>query len=256
MGAMRRSRARALVGALGLSMALATSSCAARDDETRELLLTFDQSPLAENEGIARTRVAEVTANGGDILSVAAESSGRAIRLPGHSSAPDAPRAMVVVTDVTGDGLNPLASPFWFGADFSLDSTSVGTDLDNGDNLMQRGLFDDASQFKLEVDGGKPTCRVKGSDGAVLVRSSMSVNRQEWYRVYCERREEQITLSVLRLADGKKWAATKKGATGSLDFPENVPLSIGGKVGATGEPEPSADQFNGAVDEAMVDITS
>ena len=47
--------------------------------------------------------------------------------------------------------------------------------IDDGDNLMQRGLFGGSGQFKLQIDGGRPSCRVAGDDGEVLVKATGAV---------------------------------------------------------------------------------
>lgn len=252
---MRRWGAIPVTSAFVAVVALAVHSCVIESREVRELVLTFDQSPMPVNEGTANTRVVKVSANGGDILSAKAEFGENAIRLPFYSPELNAARAMIVVTEVSGDSLNPLEGDFKFGADFSLDPTSSGSSRDNGDNLIQRGLYEDPSQFKLELDARRPTCRVKGSKGEVVVRSSVPVDPAAWYRVYCERRGDQITLGLLKLADEVDWIRqTKEGVTGALDFADSIPISIGGKVDASGRPSPSADQFNGLIDQVVVDI--
>jgi hypothetical protein len=104
--------------------------------------------------------------------------SNRAVRFPAHSAATDAPRAVVRVVPEGPDALDPGTGRFESGADVVLDATSesgaVGS-TDNGDNLVQRGLFDDLSQYKVQLDARRPSCRVKGSAGTVFVTASMSV---------------------------------------------------------------------------------
>jgi hypothetical protein len=65
-----------------------------------------------------------------------------------------------------GRPAQPGSRDFEFGAGFSLDTKSTGDHADNGDNLIQRGLFGDKAQYKIQVDKGKVSCRIKGSGGA------------------------------------------------------------------------------------------
>lgn len=216
----------------------------------RELNLTFDDSRLTRNSGSAPVTVEEVTANGGQVNAVSDPSGGRAIRLPGHESTGYAPRAVLTVTQ-QDNALSPGTASFRFGADFTLDAESQGSASDNGNNLLQRGLWDAPMQYKVQVDGGRPSCRVKGSRGAVDVVSPRRVEPGTWYRVMCGRSATTVTLTVVRLADDATWTYSDSGPIGSLRAPAAQPLSIGGKVDASGRIVAASDQFNGRVDNAF-----
>ncbi|HXH57210.1 LamG domain-containing protein, partial [Iamia sp.] len=148
---------------------------------------------------------------------------------------------------------------FEFGADVVLDATSesgaVGS-TDNGDNLVQRGLFDDLSQYKLQLDARRPSCRVKGSVGAVFVTASMSVQPGRWYRVRCVRDGSTVSIAVTTWADDGTPTVVTRSATGPTgDMAPSrptVPLSIGGKLSASGESVTSTDQLNGVVDNVVL----
>jgi hypothetical protein len=61
------------------------------------------------------------------------------------------------------DVLEARLGDFRFGAAFRLDAVSQGSRADNGDNLVQRGLSGDPAQYKLQLDGRVPACRVQGA---------------------------------------------------------------------------------------------
>ena len=71
------------------------------------------------------------------------------------------------------DRLEPGTARFTFGADVKLDAVNDGGDYDNGNNVVQRGRFNDTTQFKLQIDAGKASCRVAGAKGAVRTISSL-----------------------------------------------------------------------------------
>lgn len=187
--------------------------------------------------------------------------NGKGARFPAYTSSTTPPRAIVRVTHraSSGDPLAPGGRNFSFGIYFKKDARSAGTAVDNGDNLMQRGLASDPSQFKLQVDDGQPSCTVKGDRGRVVVRSSVSVDSRLWYRAWCSRTGGTVRLTVKEYrADGTTRTVenSRDGATGSLVWPRRqTPLSIGGKLAADGSVIRSAtDQFNGWATNPVLDI--
>lgn len=183
--------------------------------------------------------------------------------MPDLSDGEDYPRAVVGITaaETDPDPLAPGEADFTFSADFRLDSTSVGAAVDNGDNILQRGLASDRSQFKLEIGGGRPRCRVAGSEGAVDVALAGAPLRAErWYHAECSRQGDVVTLAVATyLSDGSMSTAvvsTENGPTGALAWPEpRTPISVGGKLAANGHVIRSAtDQFNGLLANPVLDI--
>ena len=253
--ARTRPRAAGLVAAAAAAclVAASVSPPAGATVAGREMNLKFGTTAQA-NDGRTPLTVRTVARNGGRIASTTGPSGG-AVRLPAYQAS-NAPVAVLAVTDTDGtDDLAPGTARFTFGADFALDAKSQGSRTDNGNNLVQRGLYDHRMQFKLEVDGNRPLCRVKGSGGAVSVKSSRTVTPGVWHRAVCERSGSRVTLTVTRLSDGVKWASSRSGATGSLQpSSRSVPVSVGGKLDATGSLARSADQFNGTVDNAFVNV--
>ena len=215
------------------------------------------------NQGSAPVHVSVVTAHGGKVTSAAGRLGGtdHAARFPVFGDTSTSPRAVVEVANAgSGDPLDPGTQPFTLGADFTLDEVSAdgsATSTDNGDNLVQRGRYDDQSQYKLEIDGQRPACRIKGAAGDLTIHAAMQVTPDRWYRATCRRDSSGVTVSVTWWnADGssttKSW--TKPGSPGSMTpASASVPITIGGKLlGAV--IDPSADQYNGHLDNVFVTI--
>jgi hypothetical protein len=154
------------------------------------------------------------------------------------------------------DHLEPGTSRFRFGAEFRLNRTSSGSSADNGDNLIQRGLAGTPAQFKIQTDGRRAVCSVKGSRGRATVGVPVEIVPGDWYRAVCVRGGTSVRLRLLHWRDGA-WQAHARHvtqATGELDFPRRTPLSVGGKLTPEGDLATSSDQFNGVVDNAFLDI--
>lgn len=93
-----------------------------------------------------------------------------------------------------------------------------------------------------------------------MVRLPERVEPDTWYRVRCSRSADSVRLQLdqvvgedatVQVAD-----AVVEVATGDLDWRPGTPLSVGGKVGATGEIlRSSTDQFNGWVTRPLVELT-
>lgn len=184
-----------------------------------------------------------------------------AIRMPEFTKDKDYPRAALAVTN-SGDGpdqMNPGTKDFSWGADFWLDPVSKGADDDNGDNLIQRGIYTFPSYFKAEVDSDHPACAVRGSDGYVYVRGYEELETQTWYRLTCNRSGDVLTIVVAEISPtggGRPITHSQTGPIGSILFKDKTtPLSIGGKVGGDGQLLSGAtDQFNGIVMNPFLDI--
>lgn len=228
----------------------AAASTAPKDD----VLLDFDDGtatgPDLSNSGSATVSTSIAAAEEGTVLT-ARRGSGKAARLEPFD--PESPADLAVVVVRPGgdqDALAPRRGGFAFGAAFRLDAKSEGSDVDNGNNLVQRGLYRDTAQYKLQVDNGRVSCRVLGASGGVQVTST-NVRTRLWHRVRCVRSPDSVKLVVVALTDDGpvKRIWTRKGRTGDLAFSGRPPLSIGGKVDNRGAlVEASADQFNGRVD--------
>jgi laminin G domain protein len=206
--------------------------------------------PSVENTGKGRLYAEIVTHAGGRILRAEGSGSGYALRFPGLEGGLDPPAAMLLLrSQDTDDFLSPGSADFAFGADVLLDEESEDAPTDNGNNVVQRGLYVDTAQYKLQVDHGAFSCRVAGSEGEAVVSASGVVEPGEWYRVSCERRDGGLLLTWERLADSETGTETSPATIGDVTFPEGTPFVVGGKLDARGEVTVDAtDQFNGVID--------
>jgi hypothetical protein len=197
-------------------------------------------------------RIASVAA--GDLRAVPGRDGGYAARFPAHATG-DKRRAILLVTSSSGsDPLGPGKANFSFGADFTLDAASEDGDLDNGNNLVQRGLSADPSQYKIQIDNGRASCRVAGHDGDVLVKSDQKIVPDTWYRVSCTRTRDAVELVVGRFG-GAPERSVKRAATGKISTPRTTPFAVGGKATTAGDAvQGDSDQFNGAIDNVFLSI--
>lgn len=220
-----------------------------------ELTAEYDSVvPSVQNLGSASVRTAITTFSGGRVR-LAQSPSGVGVRFPQWGDGSSAAAALVV-WDQEG-ALSPGGDDFRFGAQVMLDRESEGSSDDNGDNVMQRGLFTDPVQVKIQLDHGVPSCRVAGDGGELLVKADTAVERGRWYSVDCEKDEKGLRLRVrpVEKGDGEDQVVSVRGKTGLVQFPASVPLSVGAKVGPDGALMPSTtDQFNGAVDDVFFDV--
>lgn len=263
-----RLRRRAVASALATAALVTLApSCPSEAATTTAVRLVFDGAPspdgtavtTAHNHGSASVKVTVRSVDGGRVVSASTRpgSSGRAIRFPRFDPSRPAPRAVLAITNATStDQLDPGTGPIQFGADFNLDSASAraGT-VDDGNNLIQRGLWNDRSQLKLEIDGGRLICRVKGRSGEVSITGSTTVSTGRWYRASCRRSGTRVTLTLGSWSSTGAYSSrswSKDGTTGSLTpTSRTTPLSVGGKLYADGSVHGAADQFNGPVDNVV-----
>lgn len=234
----------------------ATVSGPALDDPT--VLITFEDEPRGkavsafEQRGSLDERARALTTNGGRVTVEEGPEGGHA-RLPAFDRSPSGARAVIVLEPEEGDeSLDPGDGDFRFGAKFALDRVSEGHGGDNGNNLVQRGLAADATQYKLQVERGKASCRVAGSGGEVVVKSRSSVQPDTWYTLTCTRQGDELSLKV-EAADGTVDEVSANGDMGSVVAEPGTPLVVGGKVDGAGRVlTGNSDQFNGAVDDVFV----
>ncbi|MEJ7597848.1 MAG: hypothetical protein WKG01_08075 [Kofleriaceae bacterium] len=169
---------------------------------------------------------------------------------------------MVKISNATAtDFLDPGTAGFSFGADFVLDVTSSTPDSkDNGDNLIQRGLASSATQYKIQIDGAKPSCVLRQGTTTVTAKATQTIARGSWYRVLCQRTTSggvtTATLTVTRLSTGALVPTTPgTGPALDLSIATTVPMSVGGKISDPGNLILSqTDQFNGKIDNAFLDL--
>jgi Laminin G domain len=244
----------ACVGALEVdARAASTSSLTLRATGTTGTIVTgADQFEVGGDTTVA---IAVAKLSGADLRVVAGPDSAqpRAVQFPSYVSSGTYPRAVLRLSPRTGAALSPGSSDFEYGAVFRLDASSSGRSIDNGNNLLQRGLYSGPAQFKLQVDGGYPSCSVRGSSGRVYVKSGTKVAADKWYRATCSRIGSRVTVSVTPYGGAATTSRSVTGSSGTLTFGSSVPASIGGKLTSTGAVvSSSTDQFNGAISSAWV----
>ena len=225
----------------------------------RDLYLPFndlDSLPvIREVLSSADVRVSVSAAAGGEVVPGPDRfGSGHSLRLEPFRADRSAQPAVVVVEALgASDPTDPGRDDFSFGAEFVLDSHHGVSPTDNGDNLVQRGLFGD-DQYKIQLDDARPSCRVSGSEGTVTVRASQRVDAGDWYRVRCRRTGDEVTMRVVTSLDEDREVRdyAERGRTGSLSLSGGGPFSIGGKVDEDGDVlVGDSDQFNGLVDDVV-----
>lgn len=251
---LRRSLALLTTTALVSAFWPATTSTAASNGK-RELWLRFNGSSShldLRNSGISALDV-RISSAGGSITPAAGRGKGYSARMPRYSSDSPATPAVITALPTSGDPLSPGTRAFVFGAHFHLDAASQGSSTDNGNNLIQRGLYA-GPQYKIQVDGRRVSCRVAGNGGDVFVRATNTVDPRYWHRAVCTRNGDKVTLAVTRYRSGEAttWRWSRRGAIGGLHHRTSTRLSIGGKVDAQGDViAHDSDQFNGRIDNAF-----
>ncbi|MEJ7706505.1 MAG: UbiA family prenyltransferase [Nocardioidaceae bacterium] len=212
------------------------------------------------SNGSAALDIAVAQINGGQMsFTDRGRSGGDALRTPAYDPGQDSSRAVLKITNTTGeDDLNPGTSRFVFGADFTIDvKSSDPLSTDNGDNLVQRGLSTDSTQYKLQLDHHVVTCSFTGSGGVFSISSTVTIEPDRWYRARCHRYLRSVAVVVTSWSDdGNPTTDTrsKSGSPGDLTPAQaSTPLSVGGKL--KGQTLLNAnDQFNGQIDNVILQI--
>lgn len=257
MSARRRT-----VPALGAALLLALVATAAPATAAgNALTIRFDNGIDADalGGGVASAVDLDVVTAGDGKLTRTEDWNGAlsAIQTPKYDGSSDGPRAVLEVTNKDEDVLSPGDGLLTFGADLALDDkSSAPGSADNGDNVVQRGLFG-GNQYKIQADHDVASCRVAGSDGEVIVFSSTRLTPGDWYRVRCHRDGDDVTLSVWSRTDGGglnlESVDSGSGAIGSVDIPVDIPLTVGGKLNNNQTLTASqSDQFNGSLARVMI----
>jgi hypothetical protein len=228
---------------------------------TPKVQLTFGSMG---NSGSAAVSV-QVARSGAGTVSTVSDAGwlGRVARTPSYDPRSGAPRGVLRITPTGGDPLSPGSRAFSFGADVTLDAgvtSSHGSgSTDNGDNVVQRGRYGDRGQYKIQVDGRRPSCRIKGGSGTVMVTSRVKLAAGTWYGLTCSRSGSTVTLTVKRYSSSgsvvQSTTTTGRGATGSISAPASRPMSVGGKLTSSGQVARDSDQFNGRVDNVTLTIS-
>lgn len=202
-----------------------------------------------------------VSRDGGAIVTARDPWGETVLRFPAFSESVPPGRAVLSLRPdphQSPDPLSPGVDDFFFGADFAVDLRSHGTDVDSGNNLLQRGLASDPSHFKLEVDARRPACRVHGPDGKVELRTRTRLQAGTWYRARCSRTGATVQLDVWKLDASQPILVEqvrRVSLTGDLQWAPGTPASVGGKLAANGDMIRSqTDQYNGLMSNLVLQI--
>jgi hypothetical protein len=193
-----------------------------------------------------------LTGGGGTVTSVE-ESGRRFLRFPGGTctAAPPCPQGIVrPVTSITLVAGDEGAGRFVYGADIRL---TQPPSPDAGQNVFQFGAAAAGlSQWKLQVDYGRPSCR--WSDGAQVVLlpagpEGFQLTVGQWYRVTCSRKAHR--LFEIRVEDpvtgGQVVAPQHRNVPMSAILPSGS-VVIGGKRVNAAQTDVDTDQFHGDLD--------
>ncbi|WP_104107607.1 hypothetical protein [Nocardioides sp. 616] len=247
----------------GCTAAGETASAGALPGPRGELVLEFDEglSPegatltAPQNSGTAKLRVKVRTVGKGRLEKVAGR-SGYAARTPAFATKGPVAAVAITVRPRSEDTLAPGDRAFRWGADVQLDAKGGTSATDDGANVIQRGLYRDASQVKLQLDKGVPSCRVKGSEGAAVVRAGRPLVPGLWTRVHCQLRHGRLTLSMSAPGQARPESWHTATPVGTVSFRRSVPVGIAAKVDGRGRIEATqSDQFNGALDNVFWDVS-
>jgi hypothetical protein len=152
-------------------------------------------------------------------------------------------RAIISIGDATG--LNPGSASFDFGAHVRVTGSQVAAKRDS--NLIQKGLWADSSQWKLQLDGsrGVPACVIGGMRSGtfhrVLIKSTSGIADGTWHALRCERTATTVRLVV----DGKVKA---RASFNAVKLNDSSPVTIGGRAPA----QSGNDQFFGTLDDVYM----
>lgn len=110
---------------------------------------------------------------------------------------------------------------------------------DYSGNLMQKGLFGDAGQVKLQLstsNQGTVDCRIKGRSGAKIIVSTVNVDDGAWHSAVCWRAGSAVGVTVDGVVTSATWSP------GAISNTRN--LVLGNKGANAG----ASDQLFGRVD--------
>jgi hypothetical protein len=182
-----------------------------------------------------------VTETGGEVRSVP-HGAGMAVRFPDRCTAAEpkqCPRA--ILESAPAPMLNPDTRPLRYGAAVRIPADQVV----NGANVLQKGFSASGSQFKLQVDRGRPSCVVVDVTRQEIHRAegSSRIVDGAWHQLDCTRGGDSLTLTV----DGKP--AGRATVPLDLSIVNDEPLRIGGKGISANN-----DQFSGEIDDVYIAV--
>jgi len=209
----------------------------------------LDPATVADSSGYG-LHGAVLTGGGGSVTGAVEPSGNRFLRFPGGTCAV-APCPQAIVQPAAATTLVPGADGFSFGADIRL--TGPPSPL-AGMNVFQLGAAAaGVSQWKLQVDYGRPSCRWSDGTTAVLLSAGptgFQLRPGAWHRVRCARLSTVLfEIRVLDPATGDPLVPpTAKLANVGPIRPTGAAVIGGKRIRAT-QSDVDTDQFHGDLDE-------
>lgn len=183
---------------------------------------------------------------------------GRALRFGDadcRGSSPVRCARLARVSVPAGSGsLSPGTRNFSYGAMVRL-TAAPRTGAAGGMNVMQLGLSSTADMWKLQLDGGAPSCVVRNDGRSATVRRPTALKPGVPYRLQCTRTNGRLTLAVTPIyssgvagpAEAIRTAAAS--SAGSLVSFGSAPMFHIGSKGSTTNPDQLS---NAIVDDVFV----
>lgn len=219
--------------------------------------MDFDEDDLLSSEPRGSATVTEQSFFGGELTVVPSfDDAGNAVRFPEFSDSAEEPGVGIVAMAQEAPLPAPGEKSFRYGADVLFDVLGASSAADNGDNVLQRGLAADASQYKLQIDHGVPSCAVQGADARLMTKGD-ELEAATWYRLECRLDESGLELLVTDLETEESASFASPGTVGAVEFDDDVPIAIGRKAARGGVGiEKQPDQFNGTLDRVWISIAT
>ncbi|GAA4588274.1 hypothetical protein GCM10023107_08830 [Actinoplanes octamycinicus] len=246
---------RASLGALCAVVLTATPALAAPPPghvELRYLGDLTDPSHVADSSGNG-LHGAILGGGGGFVTSVTEAGGNRILRFPGGSCTTTTPCPQAIIRPASSVTLVPGGDGegrFVYGADIRLNETPSP---DAGMNVFQFGAAGaGVTQWKLQVDYGRPSCRWSDGTNFVLLPAGpedfgMTVGR--WYRVTCVRLSPVLfQIRVHDPATGRQLVPPAQRTGPLADILPSGAVVIGGKRINPNQTDVDTDQFHGDLD--------
>lgn len=213
------------------------------EDADPVIRFRFPQSPTGKGTGPWKDGCFSNQGSIGKDACIDSDGRGALSAEGGAVAFPDSGEGKAIVRLGHDSGFNPG------GRDFTIRATVSVTDdqVSANSNIIQKGYFDDSDgQWKLQVDNGKPSCRIAGKRDGELVdlvmEADKSIADQGLVKLECRRSGDKLTLVV----DGKEFTS---GADATMNIKNTRPVTLGGK--GSGKQN---DQLHGKLKEVAVTI--
>jgi hypothetical protein len=212
----------------------------------------LDPARVADSSGKGLHGIVS-TGGGGTVTSVRPPGEDAFLRFPGGSCAVAPPCPQAIITPAGSTTLVPGdqgRARFVYGADIRLTEPPSPV---AGMNVFQFGAAADGiSQWKLQVDGGRPSCRWSDGTTAVLLpagRAGFALSIDRWYRVSCWRLSRSVfQIRVDDLATGRQILPPGVAVADMDGIVPSGQAVIGGKRIRASQSDVDTDQFHGDLD--------